>query len=272
MTNEIVFNKEQQEQIGAVLDERMKIPVSIEVWAQKDSALARPDRDPCVHCDDTVRLARLLSSLHPGLSVTLYDMDRHANRAIEAGVERPPLTILRGRNGRDIRVLGFWTGGLFPAIVDLITFLSSEETPLNDQTKEALAAITNDVPIEVLGAIYDAYSAHMLRLVGAMAVESRHIRFQFTELVEFPTLASAREIEAVPVTLVGGIRFLGAWDEQSLLRQIVHMANGEPAVIARDEQLAVPYYSEADIQRMAEQNEAAAQPQTTPGGLYIPGR
>src|SRR4051794_18978192 len=95
-----IFDHEQQEAIGSVLDERMEMPISIEVWSQKTSPLVRPDRDPSTHGEDTVRLARLLASLHPGLTVTLYDMDRHANRATEAGVDVVPLTVLRGRNGR----------------------------------------------------------------------------------------------------------------------------------------------------------------------------
>jgi hypothetical protein len=273
MTMDFTFDKQQQETIGALLDERISVPVSIEVWSRKDSAIIRPDRDPCAHCEDTVRLARLLSALHPALTVTLYDLDRHAARAAEAGIDTPPLTVLRGRNGRDVRVLGFWTGALFPATVDVITYLSSETTPLADESKEALSKVDRDIRIEVLGALYDAYSAHMLRLAGALAAESRLIKVQFTELVEFPGIALARDVDAVPVLLIEGVRFLGVWDETSLVKQVTLIAAGDDTIVSPETPLTVPYYSESDIERMAAANAQSAQaPPTTPGGLYLPGR
>ena len=66
--------------------------------------------------------ARQLASLHPLISLTPYDLDKHADRAAEAGVERPPLTLIRGRNGREIRFVGLWSGLLFPAFVDALIF------------------------------------------------------------------------------------------------------------------------------------------------------
>jgi hypothetical protein len=273
MTMNFAFDKEQQEAVGAILDERMQIPVSIEVWSRKDSVIVRPDRDPCLHCEDTIRLARLLSSLHPALTVTLYDLDRHASRAAEAGIDTPPMTVLRGRNGRDVRVLGFWTGALFPAVVDVITYLSSESTPMSEESKAAVAKVDRDVHVEVLGAIYDAYSAHMLRLVGALAAESRHVRFQFKELVEFPQVALARDVQAVPVLLVDDVRFLGVWDEASLVKQVTLIAAGDDTIVSPENPLTVPYYSEAEIERMAATNaQMQPPPTTTPRGLYLPGR
>ena len=272
MTMEFAFNREQQEAIGSIFDEKMNIPVSIEVWAQKDSVLVRPDREPSPHSEDVIRLARLVASLHPALTVTLYDLDRHASRAAEAGITRAPVTMLRGRNGRDVRIVGFWTGALFPAVVDVITYLSSEETPFSDPNKAALAKIDSDLHIEMYGAIYDQLSSQMMRYAGALAVESRHLRVQFTELVEFPSLALARDIDSVPVTMLGQLRFNGVWDEDSLVRQIAMTAQGDPGVVTLPQQVTVPYYSEADIERMAAANAEVEQaPPQTPSGLYLPG-
>ena len=38
------FNEEQREAIGGILDERMQIPISIEVWARKDGPIVRTDQ------------------------------------------------------------------------------------------------------------------------------------------------------------------------------------------------------------------------------------
>jgi hypothetical protein len=271
MTN-FTFDPEQREAIGGILDERMELPISIEVWARKDGPIFRTDRPPCPHCEDTLHLARMLASLHPGLTVTYYDMDKFEKRAAEAGIERPPFTIIRGRNGRDVRLLGFWTGALFPAIVDVVTYVSREESPYSEESRAVIAAIDRDIDIHVYGTIYDGFSAQMLRMGGALASESRHLRFQFTELAEFPDIALQHEIDSVPVTVIDGRRFLGVWDEPSLVRQISHIAAGRPDIVAPPEPQVVPFYSEADLERMAAQNAAqqAATPPMTEGGLYLP--
>ena len=265
------FDHEQREAIGAIFDERMQLPVSIEVWARKDSVLVRPDREPCTHCEDVLGLARLVASLHPGLTVTLYDLDRHAKRAEEAGIDVPPLTILRGRNGRDVRILGYWSGRLFPATVDAITFLSAESTPLTEANRTTLASLERDIGIEVQGAIYDAYSAHMLRLGAALAAETRHVRFRFTEAVEFPALAARQGIDTVPVVYIEGQHFLGAWNEADFVEQVRRIATGDTRVVERDEVLSMPYYTEVDIARMAAAEGAPGEePPTTPSGLILP--
>ena len=268
------FNEEQREAIGGILDERMQIPISIEVWARKDGSLVRTDRPPCPHCEDQLRLARMLASLHPGLSVTHYDMDKFPKRAEEAGIDHPPFTVLRGRNGREVRVRGFWTGTLFPAVVDVITYLSQEESPYSEASKEAIAKVDRDIDIHVYGALYDGYSAQMLRMTGALAAESRRFRVQFSEVMEFPDIAARNEIETVPVMLIDGRRFIGVWDEDSLVQQIGHIAAGRPDVVAPPQSGTAPYFTEADIERMqTEQAQQAAQgePRRTESGLYLPG-
>ena len=265
------FNEEQREAIGGILDERMQIPISIEVWARKDGPIVRTDRPACVHCEDQLRLARMLASLHPGLSVTHYDMDKFERRAEEYGIERPPFTILRGRNGREVRVLGFWTGTLFPAVVDVITYLSQEESPYSEASKEALAKVDRDIELHVYGALYDGYSAQMLRMTGALAAESRHFRVQFSEVMEFPDIAARQEIETIPVMMLGGRRHIGVWDEDSLVQQIGHIAAGREDVVTLAQTGTAPYFTEADIERMQAEQAAQAEPRRTESGLYLPG-
>lgn len=267
------FNEEQREAIGGILDERMRIPISIEIWARKDGSLLRTDRPPCPHCEDQLRLARMLASLHPGLTVTHYDMDKFAKRAEESGIDHPPFTVLRGRNGREMRIRGFWTGTLFPAVVDVITYLSQEESPYSEASRTAIAEIDRDVNIHVYGALYDGYSAQMLRMTGALAAESRRFRVQFSEVMEFPDIAARNEIETVPVMLLDDRRFIGVWDEDSLVQQIGHIAADRPDIVTPPQPGTAPYFTEADIERMqaAQATDQQAEPPRTAGGLYLPG-
>ena len=252
------------------LQSALTAPVSLDLWTRAQSVLVRSDRDPCAHCDDVVDLARRVASLHPAVSLTLYDMERHADRASEAGVERPPLTVIRS-GGRAVRFLGLWGGALLPAFIDAMVMVAAGSAPLPDATREALDGLTAEADVEVLVAPYDQYSAPMMRMAMAFGVESRRLRVQATEIAEFPLLAAARGVTELPVVLVNGRRFVGAWEPDELLEQIRRVAAGDAAPVIRDRVPVTPFLTEEEARRMAE-GQAGPQPPSAPGGLLLPGR
>lgn len=264
------LSRDEQVQVRQYLEQNLAGPVGIELWTRKESALIRPDRDPCTHCEDVLAIARQVAALHPGLSVTLYDLDRHAARAEEAGIDRPPVTVLRGRQGREFRLTGLWSGLLFPSFVDALLLLGAGATSLSDTTKEYLAGVEEDVTVEVMGAPYDAYSAHLLRLVAAFAVESKRVRASFIDLAEFPLLAASRAVDEIPVTVINGRRFVGTWDGPELAEQIARAAQGDTTPVARANVLSAPFYTDEEIARLAA--ERGEDPPAQAGGLYVPGR
>jgi hypothetical protein len=268
------LSKEEQAQVQQYLTQNLVGPVAIEVWTRKESTLVRTDRDPCTHCEDVIAVARQLAALHPGLSVTLYDLDRHASRAEEAGIDRPPLTVLRGRQGREFRITGLWSGLLFPPSVDAIALLSAGVTPLTDETKEKLAAVEEDVTLEVMGTAYDPYSAYMLRLVAGLAVESRHVRASFTQLGEFPLLALTRSVDEIPVVTLNNKRYVGTWDGPELAEQISRAASGDEEPVVRANVFSGPFFTDEEIARRAaaQAGQGRQEPPQTSSGLYVPGR
>ncbi len=265
------LSKEEQSQVASYLEQNLETPVAIEVWTRRESPLIRTDRDPCTHCEDVVAVARQLASLHPGLSVTLYDLDRHAQRAQEAGIERPPVTVLRGVQGCEFRFTGLWLGLLFPAMLDAIALLSLGAAHVAEETWEKLASLQTDVTLEVMGAPYDAYSAHMLRLAAAFAAESKHVRASFIQIAEFPMLASARAVDEIPVVLIDNRRHLGVWDEPELAEQIRRTASGDDGSVSRETIASTPFYTDDEIARLAAESGQEPPPQTA-SGLYVPGR
>lgn len=264
------LSREEQAQVMAHLEEHLAGPVSFEVWTRQESALIRTDRDPCAHCEDVMMVTRQVAALHPGLTVTLYDLDRHAGRAEEAGIERPPVTVIRGRGGREFRIVGLWAGLLFPPTLDVVAIMSAGTTPLSDETKAMLASLEQDVTVEVLGAAYDAYSAHMLRLVAAFAVESKRVRASFVNVANFPIYASTRAVDEIPVVMIGNRRYIGVWDGPELAQQIQRVASGDDTPVSRGNPLSGPFYTDAEIAALAA--ERSEEPPRTAGGLYIPGR
>ena len=277
---EPVISREQRGVTAQYLAQRLAAPVSIETWTQKESALVRTDRDPCTFCDQVATAARQLASLHPLISLTPYDLDRHADRAREAGIERPPVTVVRSRNGREVRFVGLWSGLLFPAFVDIVIFAGAGVAPVKEETRAALAALEADVEFELLVAPYDPYSALMLRVAAAFAIESRRIKLEAIEVSEFPRLAEIRMVGEVPVVTLNGRRYPGAWDEEDLLEQLRRIATGDAEPVIREQVLSSPYLSVEQAEQLAAREAQGLQPQpgqpggppTTPGGLVIPGR
>ena len=168
MTTVGPLEKPDAAQVAEYLQQRVGSAVGFDVWVRAESELVRTDRDSCLHCDDVVQLGRQLASLHPALSVTMYDLEKHASRAEEAGVSIAPTMILRGA-GRSIWFVGLFSGMLFPALLDLIGFISQGQSPLTDETRVALAEIDEPVEIELMLTPFDPYSAFMARVIGSLA-------------------------------------------------------------------------------------------------------
>ena len=274
VSSEPVIPREQRPAIANYLSERLAGPVSIEIWTQRESRLVRTDRDPCMFCEPVSSAARQLAALHPLVSLTPYDIDKHADRAAEAGIERPPVTVLRGRNGREVRFTGLWSGLLFTAFMDALVYVGAGVAPINPETREALQALDAELRLELLVTPYDPYSAYTLRVAAAFAVEARRVRLEAIEISEFPRLAQTRMVTEVPVLLVNGRRFTGAWDEKDLLEQLKRVAAGDSEPVIREHILVSPFMDVDQAQEFAarEAQGAAGQPSTTPGGLIIPGR
>ena len=274
VSSEPVIPREQRPAIANYLSQRLAGPVSVETWTQRESRLVRTDRDPCMFCEPVSSAARQLAALHPLISLTPYDIDKHADRAAEAGIERPPVTVLRGRNGREVRFTGLWSGLLFTAFMDAVVYVGAGVAPINPETREALQAIEEELRLELLVAPYDPYSAYTLRVAAAFAVEARRVRLEVIEISEFPRLAQTRMVTEVPVLLVNGRRFTGAWDENDLLEQLKRVAAGDSEPVIRERILVSPFMDVDQAQAFAarEAQGVTRQPPTTPGGLIIPGR
>ena len=271
MTDAQVIRKEDRGIIGTYLSQRIAAPVSLEVWTRKESGLILTDRDPCTFCEPVVQAVRTIASLHPLITVTLYDLDKHADRAAEAGIERPPTTVVRGQHGRSFRTVGLWAGLLFTPFLDALGYFSASFTPLKEEQAQRLSTLETDVDIELLAAPYDPYSAHMLRLMAAAAVVTSKIHFQCVDISEFPILAASRVVTELPVVTINRRRFVGVWDEDDFVEQLMRVVEGNAEPVIRPQVLVNPFLTYEQAQELAVQ-QAAQAPPTTPSGLIIPGR
>ncbi|MXZ63779.1 MAG: hypothetical protein F4Y98_09410 [Chloroflexi bacterium] len=277
MVSESPIPRTERPAIADFLAQRLVGPVALDVWTQQDSELVRTDRDPCTFCEQVTTAARQFASLHPALSLTRYDLDRHADRAREARIERAPVTVIRGR-GHELRIVGLWSGVLFPAFMEAVVYASSGSPPLQASTLEKLAQIDEsldeDLDVELLIAPYDPQSATTLRLAAACAMVMRRVRVEAIELSEFPLLAEARMVAELPVvTIGGGRRFTGGWAEEDFAEQLRRSAAGETESVIRDRILTSPFLTIDQAQAIVTGESPPPdqqQPPVSPGGLVLP--
>ncbi len=254
--------------------ERLARPVSIDVWTRRGTGLVLPDRDTSAHDDEQLALMRQFVRLTPALTVTPYDIEKHGDRAAEARIDLTPTTVMRCA-GRSVQYVGMAGGMLFPAFLDVMSYLSVGTTPLDDSSREVLATLRDPVQLELLVAPYDNYSGHLMRLASALAVECRAIRLRIVDATEYPIFASLRGVSGVPVLSIDGQRFVGVWDETELVEQIRRIATGNTEAVIRSAVYAVPFITEADARAMEAESAAEVAGAMAPspsGGLYIPGR
>tara|TARA_Y100000588_G_scaffold327178_2_gene362029 strand:+ start:1697 stop:2560 length:864 start_codon:yes stop_codon:yes gene_type:complete len=250
------LDRDEAIQVADYLLPKLSRSVSFDVWTRKESGLLRTDRDTCSHCDDVLELARQLASLHSGISVTSYDFEKHSSRAEESNITLAPTTIVRG-NQRSIRLVGLFSGLLFPVLLDIIWLVSQGRAPFTDEQRTILTDLTKDeIEIEAIITPYDPYSAHMARLLSAFAVETPLIKLELTEMAELPILAGQRAIDQVPITIINGKRFVGAWDEEPLLEQLQRVIIGNDEPVIREQVLSTPFLTEDQaIQQAREELE-----------------
>jgi alkyl hydroperoxide reductase subunit AhpF len=180
--------------------------------------------------------------------------------------------VLRSQGAR-LHFVGYFTGLLFPVFVDSLILVGAGTSPLQQESRERLAAVTMPVTIEVLVAPYDPLSAYMIRLASALAVENHRVRFVAIEMSEFPILAGQRSLTEVPAVVINGRRFTGLFSEAELIEQLVRIVEGNDEPVIRERTASSPYLTNEQAHAMAA--EGAPHPSTAappPSGLFIPGR
>ncbi|MFI5374934.1 MAG: hypothetical protein ACHQ8D_09925 [Candidatus Rokuibacteriota bacterium] len=97
----------------------------------------------------TVALIREVVALSDQLSVTVLNPHIDREQAEAYGVTESPVVVVEGARDYGIRFLGIPAGYEFSNLIDSIVAVSSGEAGLTEETKAALAGLTEDVTIKV---------------------------------------------------------------------------------------------------------------------------
>jgi alkyl hydroperoxide reductase subunit AhpF len=96
-----------------------------------------------------VALIREVAALSDQLSVTVLNPHIDREQAAAYGVTESPVVVVEGARDYGIRFLGIPAGYEFSNLIDSIIAVSTGEAGLSEETKAALAGLTEDVTIKV---------------------------------------------------------------------------------------------------------------------------
>jgi hypothetical protein len=275
------LSREAEAQLASTLQQNIQRRLSLDVWSRPVSSIYRSDRDDARHGPEMTNLVRQITSLHPSISFTPYDIDTFAKRAEQDFVTVAPTIVARSA-GHSIRLVGIPAGTLFPAFIDVIVSLTYLSLPLDDEIYQVIAKIESavnsgsPVEVELFVTPYDDISSRLYGIFGVLAAATKSVRVTITEIAEFPILAKNRLIEQVPVVTLNGHRFIGVWALHEILHQILHIAKSEDEIVVREESFSGPYVSEDEALKLASEQSlplsgmSDSDLKETGSGLLIP--
>ena len=179
----------------------------------------------CQYCRETQALLEDVASLSDKISLEVYNFVLDKEKAEQYGVDKIPATVVEGEKDYGIRFYGVPSGYEFSSLVEAIKIVSTGESGLTAQTKEALARIDKPIHIQVFVTPTCPYCPAAVSLAHRLALESDFIRADGVLAGEFPHLIRRYNIYAVPKVIINErVEFEGALPEESFVQQVLMAA------------------------------------------------
>ena len=219
-----------RERFAASLDQKVELKLYIRPGSGR---LILPNGMGCPTCDDARKLAEEVAETAPEhLEVAIVDI---TEAEVPTFVEDVP-TFTVGRPGEDprIRFQGVTAGLEFATLVDAIERVSTGDTALSAETKEALEALDRDAEVMVFTTPTCRYCPGAVSMANRLALANDHITAVTVAANDFPALSRRFGVQGVPQTVVNrqGV-FVGALPEPQFVEAVLELAGvkqeSEPA-------------------------------------------
>ncbi|MCX7624040.1 MAG: thioredoxin family protein [Thermomicrobium sp.] len=143
-----ILSPADQEYLRGVFAERLRDPVTIELYTQRVTAISIPGYE-CATCRETNQLLEEVAALSDKITLQMYDLLQDAERARAAGIEEIPAIVLKGHNKGTLRFIGVPAGYEFATLIEDIIDVSRGTTELSPLSRETLAKLAQPVHIKV---------------------------------------------------------------------------------------------------------------------------
>lgn len=218
-----IISDRDREYIKNLFAQKLSKNVKIVMFTQRESPLVVPGEE-CLYCKETRQILEELASLSPKIELEVHDFYGEKELADKHGVDKIPATLLipEGEETARVRFFGIPSGYEFGSLVEDIIDISQGTTSLSPQTKEKLAQLTGDIHIQVFVTPTCPYCPSAVRTAHMMAIESKRIKADMIEAIEFPHLANKYGVRGVPKTIANEIvEIEGALPEQMFVERVL---------------------------------------------------
>jgi glutaredoxin-like protein len=184
------------------------------------------DQHACEMCDDTRQLIEEVAWLSDGrITTEIYNLVRDAERAQAYHVDQAPAVVVLGvgpaLRDHGIRFFGIPSGYEFASLIAAIVMVSSGETSLTAETREALSRVTEPLHIRVFVTPTCPYCPSAVTLAHELAMASPHITAEMIDASEFPELADRYNVHAVPRTVINDtVHIEGAVAQEAVVAKL----------------------------------------------------
>jgi glutaredoxin-like protein len=214
------------EKDAKVVSERLsKIagPVTLAMFTQETE---------CDYCDQTHELVDELAGLSGGkLTVEVYDMAQHADKAQALNVDKTPALAVLGAGGEDrgLRFYGIPAGYEFASLLESIDLVARGDSGLAPATREKLRSLKEPVNLQVFVTPTCPYCPRAVLTAFKFAMESPLVTASMVEATEFPELSGRYQVSGVPHTVIGESpqAMVGAYPEGPAIDMVLAAAGGK---------------------------------------------
>lgn len=195
---------------------RLKDPVKLLVFTQTIA---------CDFCQQTADIATEVAELSDKITVETYNFVLDKPVVQKYGIDKIPALALVGQKDYGIRFYGIPAGYEFTTLVEDIMMVSSGESGLSPEVKQALELLDMPIHIQVYVTPTCPYCPSAVSLAHRLAFQSDHIRADMVESIEFPHLAQKYNVMGVPRSIINETKYIeGAVPEVVLVTEILQVA------------------------------------------------
>jgi glutaredoxin-like protein len=145
-----VLTDVQKEQVRKLFLENLDKRVTIVLFTQREASLPVPGgAHVCETCAEAEQILTTISDLNHKLELKIYDFVTDEKLAKQYSIKEIPAFVLLGDKDYGIRYHGVPSGYEFAALLQAVISVSKRRGELSDQTKRALAQISQQVHAKI---------------------------------------------------------------------------------------------------------------------------
>lgn len=184
----------------------------------------------CQYCKETRGLAEELAETSDRVTVEVFDFAVDKEQVEAYGVDKTPAIAIIGEKDYGVRFYGIPSGYEFTGFIETIIAVSKGESGLSEETKKALAELSEPVHFQVFVTPTCPYCPQAVHLAHRMAIESDIVTADGVEVIEFPQLGTKYGVQGVPRSVINEtVHIEGAAPEGMLLEKLQMALAGSPA-------------------------------------------